>query len=142
MWGLLTRISGQPGSFDPNFRFFRVKALKGFKISGFLGQGLDNLTIFGSGWVEPTFENLNICPERLGKVQEIAKNEKGLGGIQTMIYPGFSCPGSFLKTTLLPLGYPWVSGGRYVAPEPRFRGLVLYHQLLKVPEPKNRSKRA
>ena len=57
MWGLLTLISGQPGSFDPNFRFFRVKALKGFKISGFLGQGLDNLTIFGSGRVEPTFEN-------------------------------------------------------------------------------------
>ena len=32
--------------------------------------------------------------------------------------------------------------GRYVTPEPRFRGLVLDHQLLKAPEPKNRSKRA
>ena len=36
----------------------------------------------------------------------------------------------------------WVSGGRYVTPEPRFRGLVGIHQLLKEQEPKNRSKRA
>ena len=35
-----------------------------------------------------------------------------------------------------------VSGGPYVTPEPRNRGLVLDHQLLKEPEPKNRSKRA
>ena len=53
-----------------------------------------------------------------------------------------SCPGSLLKTTPPPPGYPWVSGGRYVTPEPRFRGLVLDHQLLKAPEPKNLSKRA
>ena len=42
----------------------------------------------------------------------------------------------------MPQGYPWVSGGQYVTPEPRFRGLVLHHQLSKEPEPKNRSKRA
>ena len=53
-----------------------------------------------------------------------------------------SCPGSLLKTTPPPPGYPWVSRGRYVTPEPRFRGLVLDHQLLKEPEPKNHSKRA
>ena len=53
-----------------------------------------------------------------------------------------SCPRSLLKTTPTPPGYPWVSGGRYVTPEPRFRGLVLDHQLLKEPEPKNHSKRA
>ena len=29
-----------------------------------------------------------------------------------------------------------------MTPEPRFRDLVLHHQLLKEPEPKNRSKRA
>ena len=49
---------------------------------------------------------------------------------------------SLLKTTPTPPGYPWVSGGQYVTPEPRFRGLVLDHQLLKEPEPKNHSKRA
>ena len=32
--------------------------------------------------------------------------------------------------------------GRYVTPEPRFRGLVLHQQILKEPEQKNRSKRA
>ena len=53
-----------------------------------------------------------------------------------------SCPESLLKTTPPPPGYPWVSGGRYVTPKPRFRGLVLNHQLLKEPEPKKRSKRA
>ena len=47
-----------------------------------------------------------------------------------------SCPGSLLKTTPPPPGYPWVYGGRYVAPEPRFRGLVLDHQGFKGPEPK------
>ena len=53
-----------------------------------------------------------------------------------------SFPGSLLKTTPPPPGYPWVSGGRYVTQEPRFNGLVLNHQLLKEPEPKNCSKRA
>ena len=38
--------------------------------------------------------------------------------------------------------HTWVSWGCYVTLEPRFRGVVLYHQLLKEPEPKNRSKRA
>ena len=56
----------------------------------------------------------------------------------TLIDPTLSCPGSLLKTTPPPPGYPWVSGGRYVTPEPRFRGLVLDHQLLKAPETKNR----
>ena len=54
-----------------------------------------------------------------------------------------SCPGSLLKTTPTPPGYPWVSGGLYVTPEPKFRGLVLDHQLLKELEPKKKhSKRA
>ena len=48
-----------------------------------------------------------------------------------------SCPGSLLKTTLPHPGYPWVSGGRYVTPEPRFSGLVLDHQGLEELELKN-----
>ena len=56
--------------------------------------------------------------------------------------PTLSCPGSLLKTTLPPPGYQWVSGGQYVTLEPRFRGLMLDHQLLKESEPKNLSKRA
>ena len=52
-----------------------------------------------------------------------------------------SLPRSLLKTTPPPPGCPWVSGGRYETPEPRLRGLVLDHQLLKEPEPKNRSTR-
>ena len=59
-----------------------------------------------------------------------------------MTDPTLSCPGSLLKTAPPPLGYPWVSGGWYVTPESRFRGLMLDHQLLKEPEPKNSSKRA
>ena len=39
-----------------------------------------------------------------------------------------SCPGSLLKTTPPPPGYPWVYGGLYVTQEPRFSGLVLEHQ--------------
>ena len=42
----------------------------------------------------------------------------------------------------MPPGYPWVPWGWCVTPEPRFRGLVLDHQLLKAPEPKNCLKRA
>ena len=53
-----------------------------------------------------------------------------------------SCPGSLLKTTPPPPGYPWVSGGRYVTPEPRFRGLVLDHQGLEELELKNHPKTA
>ena len=60
----------------------------------------------------------------------------------TLTDPTISCTASLLKTTPPPPGYPWVSGGRYVTPEPRFRGLVLDHQFLKEPEPKNYSKRA
>ena len=60
----------------------------------------------------------------------------------TLTDPTLSCPGPLLKTTPPPPGYPWVSGVCYVTPEPRNRGLVLDHQLLKEPEPKNRSKRA
>ena len=53
-----------------------------------------------------------------------------------------SCPGFLLKTTPPHPGYPWVSGDRYVTPEPRFRGLVLDHEGLEELEPKKRSKRA
>ena len=60
----------------------------------------------------------------------------------TLTDPTLSCPRSLLKTTPPTPGYPWVSGGRYVISESIFRGLVLDHQLLKEPEPKNYSKRA
>ena len=53
-----------------------------------------------------------------------------------------SCPRSLLKTTPTPPGYPWVSGGRYVTPEPRFSGLVLGHQGLEELEPKIHPKTA
>ena len=53
-----------------------------------------------------------------------------------------SCPRSLLKTAPPPPGYLWVSGGRYVTPEPRFSGLVLDHQGSEELELKNRSKRA
>ena len=53
-----------------------------------------------------------------------------------------SCPGSLLKTTPTPPGYPWASGGRYVTPEPRFSGLVLDHQGLEELEPKIHPKTA
>ena len=51
-----------------------------------------------------------------------------------------SCPGSLLKTTPTPQGYPWVSRGWYVTPEPRFSGLVLDHQSSKEQGPKKLSK--
>ena len=60
----------------------------------------------------------------------------------TLTDPALSCPGPFLKTAPPPPGYPWAPGGWYVSPKPRFRGLVLDHQLLKVPQPKTRPKRA
>ena len=53
-----------------------------------------------------------------------------------------SSPGSLLKSTPPPLGYPWVSGDRYVTPEPRFSGLVLDHQDLEELEPKIHPKTA
>ena len=62
--------------------------------------------------------------------------------LATLTDPTLSCPRSLLKTSPPPPGYPWVSEGQYVTLEPRFRGLVLDHQLLKEPEPKNCSKRA
>jgi len=66
----------------------------------------------------------------------------GVARLHTMTDPALSCPRPLLKTTPPPPVYPWVSGGPYVTPEPRNRGLVLNHQLLKEPEPKNHSKRA
>ena len=60
----------------------------------------------------------------------------------TLTDPTLSCPRSLLKTTPPPLGYPWVSGGRYVTLEPRFRGLVLDHQGLEELELKNHPKTA
>ena len=62
--------------------------------------------------------------------------------LATLTDPTLSCPRSLLKTSPPPPGYPWVSEGQYVTLEPRFRGLMLDHQLLKEPEPKNHSKRA
>ena len=67
---------------------------------------------------------------------------QGKGKVCTLTDLGSSCPGSLLKTTPPPQGYPWVFGGWYATPELRFRGLVLDHQVLKEPEPKKRSKRA
>ena len=54
--------------------------------------------------------------------------------------PTLICPRSLLDTTPPPPGYPWVSGGRYVTPDPRFRGLVLDHQGLEGLELKNHPK--
>ena len=51
-----------------------------------------------------------------------------------------SGPRSLLKTTPPLPGYPWVSGGRYVTPEPRFSVLVLDHQGLEELELKNHPK--
>ena len=48
-----------------------------------------------------------------------------------------SCPGSLLKTTPPPPGYPWVSRGQNMTPEPRFSGLLLDHQGLEEVELKN-----
>ena len=56
--------------------------------------------------------------------------------------PSSSCPRSLLKTTPPPPGYPWVSRGWYVTPEPRFSGLVLDHQGLEELELKNHTKTA
>ena len=53
-----------------------------------------------------------------------------------------NCSRSLLKTTPPPPGYPWVSGGRYVTPEPRFIGLVLNHQVLEELELKKQPKTA
>ena len=53
-----------------------------------------------------------------------------------------SCPGSLLKTTPTPQGYPWISWGWYVTPEPRFSGLVLEHQGLEELELKHYPKTA
>ena len=61
--------------------------------------------------------------------------------INTLTDSTLSCPGSLIKTTPLPPGYPWVSGCPYVPQIPTFRGLVLNHQVLKEPEPKTCSKR-
>ena len=58
----------------------------------------------------------------------------------TLTDPTLNCPGSLLKTTPPPQGYPWVSGGQHVTQEPTFRGLVLDHQLLEEPEAKNTQK--
>ena len=60
----------------------------------------------------------------------------------TLTDPTLMCPGSSLKTTPTPPGYPWASGGRYVTPEPRFSGLVLDHQGLEELEPKIHPKTA
>ena len=63
-----------------------------------------------------------------------------LGDEATLTDLDSSCPGSFLKATPPTPGYPWVSGVRYVTPEPRFSGLVLDHQGLEELEPKNAQK--
>ena len=52
------------------------------------------------------------------------------------------CPDSFIKTTPLPPGYPWVSGAQEGPPQPvcpqqRIRSLVLNHQNIKDLEPQN-----
>ena len=62
--------------------------------------------------------------------------------IDTLTDPPLSRPRSLLKTTPLPPGYPWVSGGRYMTPESRFSGLVLDHQGLEELELKNHPKSA
>ena len=57
-----------------------------------------------------------------------ACNSKTIGDAKiTLTDLDSRCPGSLLKATPPPPGYPWVSGVRYVTPEPRFSGLVLDH---------------
>ena len=53
---------------------------------------------------------------------------------------GAKCLGSLLKATPPPQGYPWVSGGPYVTPEPKFSDLVLDHQGLEDLELENAQK--
>ena len=62
------------------------------------------------------------------------------GPSHTQTDPILSCPGSLLKTTPPPTGYPWVSRGWYVTPESRSSGLVLDHQGLEELELKNHPK--
>ena len=52
----------------------------------------------------------------------------------TLTDPTLNYPGSLLKSTPPPPGYPWVSESQDMTPKPRFRGfssLVINHQLLK-----------
>ena len=60
----------------------------------------------------------------------------------TLTIPSSNHHKSLLKTTPLPPGYPWVAGGWYVTPKPRFSGLVLDHQGLEELELKNNPKTA
>ena len=60
----------------------------------------------------------------------------------TLTDPESSFPGSLLKNHHPQgTGYPWVSRGRYVTPEPRFSGLVLDHQCLEELELKKTHKK-
>ena len=56
--------------------------------------------------------------------------------INTLTDPNSSCLGYLLDTTPLSPRYPWVPGDPGVIPEPRFRSLVLDHQVLTGPEAK------
>ena len=78
----------------------------------------------------------------IGPIHLFTESGKILGARGTLTDLDSSRPGSLLKTTPLPPGYPWVSGGRYVTPDPRFRGLVLDHQGLEELELKNHPKTA
>ena len=57
VWGLQTKIFGQPGTLDPNFGFLGSRPWRAFKYLGFWDQGLVILIIFGSGWVQNGIES-------------------------------------------------------------------------------------
>ena len=69
VWGLLTRVSGQPGTFDPKFGFFWFKALKGSRI--FWVKALKN-----SGWVQNGIESSGFSGQGLEKygVEDLQKS--------------------------------------------------------------------
>ena len=94
--------------------------------------------------VEPVILDIRYSVQNLEAIDASLEspNQHHPGHITLLIDLTLSCPKSLLKATPTPPGYPWVSGGRYVTPEPSCRGLVLDDQLLKEPEPKNCSKRA
>ena len=71
---------------------------------------------------------LEVLLENSHSVKATKKLSKSSPSIPlTLTNPTLSCPVSLLKSTPPPSQYPWVSGGWYVTPEPRSRGLVLAH---------------
>ena len=79
---------------------------------------------------------------RLKRISFLAAAEGRIEIHHTLTNLDSRCPRSLLKTAPPPPGYPQISGGRYVTPEPRFSGLVLDYQVLEELELKNHPKTA